>query len=273
MVSQTGFAEVNGARLYYETAGAGQPLVFVHAGLADSGMWDDQFQFFADHFRVLRYDMRGFGQSQPVAGEYSHADDLMCLMHYLDVAQANLIGCSQGGAVILEFALEQPAMASALVAVSSSPQGLELDMPASPQFTELQAAILSNDWVRFLELSAQIWFDGEGRTPDQVDREARNRLLAMYRRRLQLSRTDRGQEKPPLEPPAAARLAELHLPTLILYGDRDLAFVRAASSYMAEHIAGAQKIMLPNAAHMLNMEHPDIFNRIVLDFLSRHDLA
>jgi pimeloyl-ACP methyl ester carboxylesterase len=233
VVSQTAFAEVNGARLYYETAGAGQPLVFVHAGLADSGMWDDQFQFFADHFRVLRYDMRGFGQSQPVAGEYSHADDLMCLMQYLDVAKANLIGCSQGGAVILDFALERPAMASALVAVSSSPQGLELDMPASSQFTELQAAILSNDWARFLELSAQIWFDGEGRTPDQVDREARNRLLAMYHRRLQLSRVDRAQEKPPLQPSAASRVAELHLPTSILYDARDLAVVRAASTYLA----------------------------------------
>ena len=62
----TGFAEVNKARLFYETTGDGQPVVFVHAGLADSGMWDAQFHTFAAHHRAIRYDMRGFGQSVPV---------------------------------------------------------------------------------------------------------------------------------------------------------------------------------------------------------------
>ena len=264
----TGFATVNGARVYYETAGAGRPVVFVHAGLADSGMWDGQFGAFATHCRAIRYDMRGFGQSVPVKGKYSHAEDLAGLLKFLGIKRASLVGCSQGGSVILDFALAHPAAAAALVLVSASPVGLELDMPASPQFADLQAALLTNDWPAFLELSAQIWFDGAGRTPDQVDQEARKRLVGMYLRRLQLTRADPGQEKPPLDPSAADRLDELNLPTLIITGDRDLEFVHAAAAYMAEHIAGAQTIQLPNAAHMLNMEHPAAFNQLVLDFLS-----
>ena len=192
----TGFAAVNGARLYYETAGEGRPVVFVHAGLADSGMWDGQFEAFAAHYRAIRYDMRGFGQSVPVKGEYSHAEDLAGLLQFLGVRRASLVGCSQGGSVILDFALAHPAAAAALVLVSTSPVGLELDMPASPQFADLQAALLTNDWIAFLELSAQIWFDGAGRTPDQVDPEARKRLVGMYLRRLQLTRADPGKEKP-----------------------------------------------------------------------------
>ena len=267
-VARVGFAEVNGARLYCELAGAGEPLVLVHAGLADSGMWDGQFEFFSRHYRVIRYDMRGFGQSAPVAGEYSHEDDLAAFMQYLKVSKATLIGSSQGGTIILNFALEYPAMVEALVVASSSPQGLDLDMPTSLPFADLQAAIVANDWARFLELSAQIWFDGEGRTPDQVDSQARNRLLAMYRRRLQLSRVDQGKEKPARQPLAASRLVDLHVPTLILYGERDLAYIRDASTYMVDHIAGAQKVMLPDTAHMLNMEQPDKFNGIVLAFLA-----
>jgi 3-oxoadipate enol-lactonase len=264
----TGFAEVNKARLYYETAGEGHPVVFVHAGLADSGMWDGQFAAVAAHHRAIRYDMRGFGRSVPVKGKYSHAEDLVGLLKSLGVKRASLVGCSQGGSVILDFALANPAATAALVLVSTSPVGLELDMPASPQFADLQAALLTNDWTAFLELSAQIWFDGAGRTPDQVDQEARKRLVGMYLRRLQLTRADPGQEKPPPNPPAADRLDELKLRTLIVTGDRDLEFVHAAAAYMADHIAGAQAAVLPDAAHMLNMEHPAEFNRLVLDFLA-----
>jgi 3-oxoadipate enol-lactonase len=266
--STTGFAAVNGAKLYYETAGAGRPVVFVHAGLADSGMWDGQFAAFAAHCRAIRYDMRGFGQSVPVKGEYSHAEDLAGLLHFLGVRRASLVGCSQGGSVILDFALAHPKAAAALVLVSASPVGLELDMPASPRFADLQAALLTNDWMAFLELSAQIWFDGAGRTPDQVDTEARKRLVGMYLRRLQLTRADPGKEKPVAEPTAADRLGELHLPTLIVTGDRDLEFVHAAAAYMAERIPAAQTVVLPDAAHMLNMEHPAAFNQIVEDFLA-----
>ena len=80
---KNGFAEVGGARFYYEIAGEGPPLVLLHAGIADGRMWDEQFEVFAEHYQVLRYDRRGFGKTEMVAGAYSHHRDLheLSLIH------------------------------------------------------------------------------------------------------------------------------------------------------------------------------------------------
>ena len=86
--AKSGFAEVNGANLYYEVAGSGHPLVLCHAGIADNRMWDDQFPVFAERYRVIRYDHRGFGQSDLPAGPFSLSEDLFGLLSHLGVASA-----------------------------------------------------------------------------------------------------------------------------------------------------------------------------------------
>src|SRR5215208_6198208 len=96
MLRETGMAEVNGARIYYEVAGEGDPLVLVHAGIADSRMWEDQLMAFADRYRVIRYDMRGFGMTAMVDLPFSHHEDLRGLLDSLDVERAHLVGCSMG---------------------------------------------------------------------------------------------------------------------------------------------------------------------------------
>jgi hypothetical protein len=83
-----GFVEMDRTNFYYELAGEGEPLVFVHAGIADSRMWDDQFHPFAQSYRVLRYDRRGFGRSPMVAGPYSHHGDLYALLRFLGIEKA-----------------------------------------------------------------------------------------------------------------------------------------------------------------------------------------
>lgn len=109
---QTGHAEINNAKLYYETAGEGHPLIFAHAGIADCRMWDDQFAFFAPEYRVLRFDFRGYGQSEPVAGEFAHRDDLIALMQHFGMAKAHLVGCSMGGGCCMEAALQHTELAA-----------------------------------------------------------------------------------------------------------------------------------------------------------------
>src|SRR6516225_2922813 len=94
---ETGYAEINGAQLYYEIAGAGQPVVFVHAGIADRRMWNAQFAAFAARYHVLRYDHRGMGESSMPAGPFALREDLYALTRQLDLAPAVLIGCSMGG--------------------------------------------------------------------------------------------------------------------------------------------------------------------------------
>ena len=107
MPRTTATSDVNGATLHYEVAGEGGPLVLVHAGISDSGMWDAQVDAFSRHYRTIRYDLRGFGRSLMVPGPFSHHADLRALLDALGVNRAAFVGCSMGGDAVLNLALDE----------------------------------------------------------------------------------------------------------------------------------------------------------------------
>jgi pimeloyl-ACP methyl ester carboxylesterase len=111
---------INGARINYERAGAGFPLVFLHAGIADARMWEPQVAAFAKQIDVIRPDQRGFGKSELPSNPWSPGDDLLALIDDLALKPAHLVGCSMGGGVSIDFALDHPDMISKLVLVGSS---------------------------------------------------------------------------------------------------------------------------------------------------------
>jgi pimeloyl-ACP methyl ester carboxylesterase len=105
-VNQSGITDANGARLYFEMAGSGEALVFIHGLGLDARMWDLQCEVFAQRFSVIRYDLRGFGRSSvPTAEGYSHAEDLHALLRFLRVQQAHILGLSFGGRHAVNFGL------------------------------------------------------------------------------------------------------------------------------------------------------------------------
>ncbi len=262
---QTGTAHLEGADLYYEIAGEGSALVLAHAGFVDRRMWDEQFQVFAQHYRVVRYDRRGFGNSRLTPGSFSHRDDLYRLLKFLHIERAHLAGCSAGGEAIIDFALEHPEMTASLVLVSSSLSGYQFqgDMPRPLQ--ELFAALQTNDLQRAAELAVQLWIDGPRRTPDQVDARIRDRARDMSLTAL----PNVFVEEQPLEPPAIKRLHELAAPTLIVIGEWDDASIATIGELLTTSIAGAQKVIVSGAAHLPNMEKPEEFNQSVLAFLQQ----
>src|SRR5262249_33479492 len=140
-------------------------LVLVHAGICDRRMWEPQMASFAQHFRVVAYDLRGFGQTDTPAGPYSHAADLAGLLDALGLERAHLLGCSRGGGVALDLALAQPERVSALVLVSSAPSGYQPPQPVfqSPQWPAVIAAFDAGDLERAAELEVQVWVDGPTR--------------------------------------------------------------------------------------------------------------
>ena len=266
---ESGFAPINGARIYYETGGDGQPFVMIHAGVADNRQWNNEFDYFAARFRVLRFDMRGYGKSEPVAGDFSHLRDLTALLAYLHIDEPLvLMGCSMGGGISMDFALANPSRAQALIMVGSGPSGLALDVPAFERFSEVEAAIKAGDLDRVAELQTQIWFDGIGRTPAQVNQEARKLAYAMNRTVLAHETKKLGKRLPDAEVPAAGRLDELRIPVLTIVGEHDLPYLLAASDHMAQHIRAARKVRMRDAAHLPNMDHPDEFLRVVDRFLA-----
>jgi pimeloyl-ACP methyl ester carboxylesterase len=261
--AQTGKAHLEGADLYYEMAGEGPSLVLAHAGFVDGRMWDEQFPVLAQHYRVVRYDRRGFGNSTLTPGPFSHRRDLYQLLKFLGIERAHLLGCSAGGATVIDFALEHPDMTSSLVLVSSALGGYQFqgDMPRPLQ--ELMAALQANDLNQAAELAVRIWIDGPQRTADQVDTRVRERGREMSLTALPNSFV----VEEPLEPPALGRLHQLVVPTLVIVGGLDDPSIDTIGDLLATRIEGARKVIISGAAHLPNMEQPEKFDQQVLAFL------
>lgn len=263
---KSGFANIKDTHFYYEVAGEGRPVVLVHAGIADNRMWDAQFAAFAERFQVIRYDRRGFGQTRVTSAAYSHHEDLYDLLQFLGIERAFLLGCSQGGKTVVDFTLEHPEMTGALVLVASALGGFEWTGDEPTQLRELEQAEESGDVELVNELELQIWVDGAGRGPHEVDSKVRELVREMNRIALHAS-SDPGTERP-LDPPAVHRLGEIHAPTLIITGSLDTRKTLEAARFLAENIGGSQKLFIEDTAHLPNMERPQEFNRRVLSFLA-----
>ncbi len=261
MNSTTGF--YNG--LHYEIAGTGQPFVLIHGGLVNSGLWDDQFAVFAEQYRTLRYDVRGYGQSKSPTAYYSNHGDLRDLLDFLGIKRATVLGLSMGGGIAIDFTLTYPDRTAALIPVAAGLGGYQMK-DKSPLHAELREAYDSGDKPRAVELSLQLWTDGPYRTPDQVEPAAREKIRAMTIHTFDQPDTENWLQ--PLKPPAITRLAEIHVPTLFIVGDQDVPDILDIGDLIVANVPGARKAIIPDTAHHLNVEQPDEFNRIVLDFLN-----
>jgi pimeloyl-ACP methyl ester carboxylesterase len=271
--SDAGLAAINDALIYYEVAGAGQPFVMIHAGVADHRQWNNEFAHFAHRYRVLRYDMRGYGKSEPVDGEFSHLQDLTGLLDHLHLEQPLiLMGCSMGGGLAMDFALTFPSKVKALVMVDAGPTGLKLDVPEPAGFEEAEKAYNAGDLDRVAEIETQIWFDGMGRTPGQVIQAMRQLAYEMNRNALSHAAKRLGKRLPDTPIPAVGRLSKLDMPVLVIVGANDIPYILAAADYMAAQIPSAQKVIIQDAAHLPNMDHPAEFQRMVGSFLDRATL-
>ena len=169
MTMATGdYAEINGARLYYEAAGNGDPLVLLHAGIADCGMWDEVFAALAERFRVIRYDRRGYGRSLMPVGDYAHINDLAGLLDHLGIASAHLIGCSDGGRVTLEFALAHPARVRSLVLSGTGIRGYEVSDVVTTYAEQNDEAFMAGDIALATELDMRMWVIGARRRAEAL---------------------------------------------------------------------------------------------------------
>src|SRR6266436_3819505 len=159
---QKGIAEVNGTSLYYEVAGEGHPLVLNHGGLVDNHLWDDQFDEFARHFKVIRYDIRGFGDSGMLKNgmdPYSMERDLHSLLQFLGIEKTYVLGLSLGGTLAIDFTLQYPGMVDALITVGSGLSGFEWGVPEQElmaKFAAMEEAFKSGDIARSVEISLQL---------------------------------------------------------------------------------------------------------------------
>jgi pimeloyl-ACP methyl ester carboxylesterase len=265
----SGTVDLGNGSLYYEVAGAGETLVMSHAAFVDSRMFDGQWEVLAQHFRVVRYDMRGFGRSSEAQGPTDRRQDLRALLAHLNIDHAHFIGCSMSGTLVLDMAMETPSMVDSLTLVGATPSGFEMvgDMPRymNEMFGEAQAGNVE----RVNELQTRIWFDGNFREPNEVDQVLRDKVMIMNRIPVARGTFFIADMEPvnPLTPPAVERLSEVICPTLVVVGSVDHPELLRAADVMAEGIPHAQKVVIEGTSHIPSFEQPALFNRLVLDFL------
>jgi 3-oxoadipate enol-lactonase len=259
--------ELNGARIHYRRSGTGFPVVFLHAGVADSRMWEPQAAGLGKHFDVITPDMRGYGESELPGAAWSPTADLLALMDALGLRQSpHLIGCSIGGAAAIDFTLEHPERVSKLVLVGAGVSGQPYDDKHEHLFAEATAAEEAKDLLALNEAEMKLWLVGPGRSAAHIDKGLRDLFLDMNRRAL---KSDfESAPRLTLDPPAFGRLGEIKAPTLVVVGDHDLPNVQETADLLVAKIRDARKAIIHDAAHLPNLEHPDKFNRLLLDFLN-----
>jgi pimeloyl-ACP methyl ester carboxylesterase len=271
------WVEVDGAALAAEFADSeganGVPLVFLHAGVADRRMWQAQWQAFAPRHRLLRYDRRGFGESRTLKETpHSLVADLWAVMDSCGLERAVLVGCSQGGRVAIDAALARPHRVQGLVLVAPAVGGApEAALAGDVQMLDeaIAAAEAADDLDTINELEAQLWLDGPGSPRGRVGGAERQLFLAMNG--IALRAIDPGPEIE--EDPAWARLKQLHMPTLVLWGDLDLPQLQARGEALVQRIPAAQRVVLSGTAHLPGFEAPQRFNAALASFLAGLEAA
>jgi pimeloyl-ACP methyl ester carboxylesterase len=262
---ETGFAPVTGTQLAYEVRGQGSPLILIHGGLLDRRMWEEQVPVFAASFRVVRYDVRGFGQSQMGRVPYSDAQDLAELLGFLGIQKACVLGLSWGSGIALDFTLHYPDIVETLLLAAPTVSGYKMTTAEMRQrWQALVAAVEANDRARLFDL----WADDPMMPQAQEYPAAHQRYRELLSEYSFVHYFSRGLQQP-LGPSAAERLAEVQVPTLIIVGDRDSEEVLTQAELLVAGIATSRKVVVAGARHMLNMEQPLEFNRIVLEFLKQ----
>lgn len=258
-------ATLNGALINFEREGAGLPLVLLHAGIADLRMWEPQVRAFAARFDVIRPDSRGFGKSQLPPGPWSPVADLLALIEELRLKPVDLVGCSMGGQLAIDFALEHPARISKLVLVGSSIGGFKYRPEHAPLFAREAAARKAHDFDALIEARSDLLLDGPERPRGYVAEPLRKLFKEMNESAVRADFENSPRHEP--DPPAIDRLHEISARTLVIVGDKDVPTVLEAADLLTDSIPNARMAVIQDAAHLPNLEHPEEFNRLVLEFL------
>ena len=254
-----GVVEVDGSRIYYEVTGQGPALVLIHDGILHRETWDEQFAEFGRSFRTVRWDRRGYGKSPAAQAPFSHIDDLLLVMKALKIERAALIGCSAGGMLALHFALDHPAMVSALVLVGPIVSGLpfsdhfvtrggrKIPPPGSPAEDRIDYWTSKDPWIT-------------APTSDGAKRKMRSLMEAN-------PANGAGGQHARWSEPVLGRLSQIKVPTLLIAGESDIPDVHSSMGAIQAGVPDATRVVLAHAGHLPHLEVPQAFNAEVLKFL------
>jgi len=273
--TQTGFAEINGTKLYYEITGTGTPLIFLHGFTCDHRNWNPQIEHFAKNYQIITYDARGHGKSSlPDSTPYSYVEDLEALINHLEIDKAVLIGHSLGGAPVFFYAKDNPDKVLGLVLAEGGPffgDPAIVDTSLIPSyFNEFYTAIKIAR-TKGLEEGKAAWLDMhpmKDAAVNPVSSELLKTMIAEYSGWHWLNRDPQKRN-----PEGTIEMLEgIKVPTLIVAGDNSHPVLKEMVLLQAKNIPNSKKITLENSNHMLNIENPVQFNNELERFLSENGI-
>ena len=248
----TGNLDVGGSKIYYEECGTGAVVVLLHDELLHSVTWDAEWEPLCRKYHAIRYDQRSYGKSDPPKSQYSPPEDLNALLTHLKIKHAVLVGSSFGAELAIDFALAHPEMVEGLFLLGPVVDGMEM----SPEFQERRSknnAPVADGNVR---AAAENWSKDPYIVGERHD-AARKKIYDVLSDDPQNLRSQ-GEFQTPSSPATTSRLAEIHVPTLILVGELDISDVHANAGAMESAIPGAQRDIIINAGHLVQLEQPEI---------------
>jgi pimeloyl-ACP methyl ester carboxylesterase len=265
------FVDVPGGCLFAIAEGLGPPLILIHAAIVDHTSWDPMIpRLISAGYRVIRYDLRGFGASTTGDVEYSDRADLRAVLDAFGVGRAVIVGNSKGGQIGLDMAIESPDRVVAVVPVGAGPGGFEggatpLERTLFDEGDQAESAD-PRDPDAIADLLVRVWVDGPGQPATRVPSEIRETVRRLARPLYEPGHV--AGRAIPLIPPANDRLRDLRCPVLAVAGALDLSLFAEALKRLETAAPNARTAMWPDVAHMVGMEQPERLAALVIDFLT-----
>ena len=256
--------DVDGGQIYYETCGKGaQAVVLIHDGVINSASFDDMWPVLCKDFRVLRYDRRGYGRSPAAKAPYSPQEDLAAVMRAANFEHASLAGFSFGGGLALSYALDHPDQVDRLILSGAALNGFKVSKNFSSRITKVMLPMVIGKMDAVIaNASKETWIMAPGNDA------ARAKITAL----IKASPQDlRHQMKDPIRswPSDLPRMPGLKIPTLIMTGDHDIADNQAQAGAAQVLIPGARRIVIEDAGHLMQLEHPREVAELIADFVRK----
>ena len=262
-----GFLTVDSSRVYFEECGSGPAVVLLHDGLVHAVTWDPVWNALCARFHVLRYDRRGMGRSTGPKVPFIPTEDLTALLADRRIASATLVGSSSGAGLALDFAIRHPDKVDRLVLLGPVVHG----MATSAHFLERGArnnAPLARGDTRG---AARNWADDRYQIAPGHDAARAALFEALVASPHNL--TYPGNLELHFAVPAAARLAEIRSPTLILVGESDIPDVQAYAGAVELGVWGARREVVANAGHLIQFERPEFVVDAVTRFITENPVV
>lgn len=268
----SGYAQVNNTKLYYDIAGSGEPLVLVHGSFGDRRFWDFQFTELSKKFKVLRYDIRGYGKSAlPDTNElYRDVEDLKALMEFLKIDKAHVCGLSLGSFIVIDLALAYPDKCLSLIPIGPRVAGDGTDEYKSPSADSTRTiiatttAIVKNKGAR--QATDYLWTGDHAMGKCVVSPKTKELLLRMGYEYSWWRYLNPGKREYAF-PTAIKQLDKIKIPTLVVTAEYDLPLCKEVAAILAKGIPGAKLISIKDAGHMMNMDNPKEFNKAISEFI------